>query len=356
MPLYLPSLKRLLTVSLCTVLCTAVMCSFTPSTHAWPKGGGGNGGGGNGGGDDPPPPEPDLPEYTIEFIGAFGNSSNPRINGMNDFGDLVGRFDPGLASPHNFHAFVYIDGAYVDLNSLLEPDTNVILREATDINNYGEIAGVGWRDSDGDGIEDQWANFRLTLDDGTGGIVFEELESLGPSIGVTVGAMNDSGDIVGEVETPQGRRGALWSSDNDGDGLIDLVDLGPDVSYRYAGGITNRRPDGTIQFTSVRHIGGSNIPTKWRWTGDLMGNGALEDLGGYGTAGGADINDLGDVVGSISLYEPGFRYTDDGGFEEIGPTRNETQRRRVVWRCCGWHQQLPGVRWLGIQGQDRRCE
>ena len=100
----LPSLKRLLTVSLCTVLCTALMCTFTPSTHAWPKGGnggGGNGGGGNGGGEDPPPPEPDLPEYTIEFVG----DDTTRVSGINEAGDLVGWSNTGLAYPHDVHAF-----------------------------------------------------------------------------------------------------------------------------------------------------------------------------------------------------------------------------------------------------------
>ena len=311
----LPSLKRLLTVSLCTVLCTALMCTLTPSTHAWPKGGGGgggNGGGGNGGGGEDPPPS-NLPEYTIEFIG----DGTTTILGMNDFGDLVG----GTSWPAT-GAWAFLQGVgMLDLNVVANPDPGVWLYRAHDINNYGEIVVEGFRDVDGDGQDDEWANYRLTLDGNGSVLLLEELGTLspnGPEIDFRLGRINDDGDIFGtERDATNTPTSILWSSDSDGDGLLDAVALPSGVRFYRGGGITNRAPDGTVQITSDV----PDVYSFWRWTGDLSGNGVLENLGpdtNSGDSGGYDINEFGDVVGNVSYWGPGFRYTDDGGFEEVG--------------------------------------
>ena len=348
----LPSLKRLLTLSLCTVLCTALMCTFTPSTHAWPKGGGGgggNGGGGNGSGEDPPPPS-NLPEYTIEFVG----DGTTLIRGMNDFGDLVGSTSTGLPFPYESVPYVEIAGlGTIDLNSLLDPDSDWILLNAFGINDSGQIVGNGYGDSDGDGTVDRYIAFRVTLDPGPGLPLFEELELSDPLDSSNFMAINDDGDVFGAV----GDR-LLWSEDQDGDGALDFVDLSASVGGGWAGGITDRFVDPIdgvekIQITT----NGEGIASLWRWTGDLDGNGTLESLdtlsGHNGLGGGYGINDSGDVVGEYD-FDDAFRYTDANGMEDLGKLLQKPKPRDLN-EAIAWDINNVGevVGWSGIGGDVR---
>ena len=137
-----------------------------------------------------------------------------------------------------------------------------------------------------------YAVYRLTLDDGSGLPLLEELELIDPlGFNPDVMAINDHGDVIGSVA----QTGFLWSTDGDGDGFLDAVALPFGVRFSGGAAITNRAADGSVQITGDM----TDVFVTWRWTGDISGNGVLEDLGG-GTGGNGsclDINNLGDVVG-----------------------------------------------------------
>lgn len=354
MSLKQPTAARRVSLTLCAALIAALLLTFAGPSLAKPPGGGGggngNGGGGNGGGEDPPPPS-NLPEFTIEFVG----DSSTRIHGMNDYGDLVGETNTGLPYPDDWHAFLDVDGVgMLDLHAFASPDPNVVLRSAQAINNTGQVAIAGYRDNDGDGVVDQWVKYRLTLDDGTGSPLLEGLEQFPILEGFygtrDLAGINDDGDVFGGEEVvPSDRHSVIWSTDSDADGLLDVVDLGNGGTWN-AGGIRNRQAGGVIQVTGTRSASGIN---KWRWTGDLQGNGILEDLGSTPGSNGngvsLGINDFGDCVG-VDDFDIAFRYTDDGGMEDLGrlvtnPRKNELSGA-LAWGINNFRETV-GWAWKG---------
>jgi probable HAF family extracellular repeat protein len=66
---------------------------------------------------------------------------------VNSFGHVVGRFTP--PSLEYSHAFIYDGNVMVDLNDLIDAQTGWdYLDEATDINNKGQIVGIGYIDGE----------------------------------------------------------------------------------------------------------------------------------------------------------------------------------------------------------------
>jgi probable HAF family extracellular repeat protein len=63
---------------------------------------------------------------------------------------------------HDYHAFIYADGAVSDLNDLIPPDSGVTLEAATAINNAGQIVGYTFTG----GVDPKPHAFLLTPDDG----------------------------------------------------------------------------------------------------------------------------------------------------------------------------------------------
>jgi hypothetical protein len=60
--------------------------------------------------------------------------------GINNYGALVGG---GGLEPGNGRAFIYEESTVEDLNALIPSDSNWILNSAVDINDLGQIAGLG---------------------------------------------------------------------------------------------------------------------------------------------------------------------------------------------------------------------
>ena len=86
----------------------------------------------------------------VHDLGTLGGD-NASAFGINDAGEIVGQSN---LIPHitDARAFVYLDEAMYDLNSLISPPaTGWTLRVAGDINNHGEIVGYGSFDPDGPG-------------------------------------------------------------------------------------------------------------------------------------------------------------------------------------------------------------
>ena len=322
MSVSVPSLRRLLTLTLCTVLCTAVMFAFTDHTHAWPKGGNG-GGNGNGGGEDPPPPL----TFSVAVLGGVPGRQTARLN---DQGDVVGTaIDAGGGK----FAAIWPAGstAPLDLNTLIDPDMGVTLLRGSAINNVGQVAGWmarRWTDETGNHIT--WSAYRLTLDDPdppifedlgappfnlvqdmndwgdvvvlipyTTYVYTDELGLVSLDIGnyqaLNGNSINNSGEIVGEAKGPSGYWHAFLYSPGDGtwqnlapsnsnSGGLDINEAGEIVGYSYQ----------TSGKTSGTHAA--------LWSPDT----GYEDLGTLGgtTSKAYSINDSGLIVGTSTAYKP----------------------------------------------------
>jgi probable HAF family extracellular repeat protein len=80
-----------------------------------------------------------LWDGSIRDLGTLGGLSSV-AHSINSRGDVVGEAQTP-AGDH--HAFLWQDGAMIDLNSLLAPNSGLVLESATAINDLGQIAGTG---------------------------------------------------------------------------------------------------------------------------------------------------------------------------------------------------------------------
>jgi probable HAF family extracellular repeat protein len=76
-------------------------------------------------------------------LGTHGED-DPVVWGMNDRGDIVGMMF--TAQGDNEYAFVCLGSTVFDLNDRIDPASGWTLLEAYDINNLGQIVGVGEHD------------------------------------------------------------------------------------------------------------------------------------------------------------------------------------------------------------------
>jgi probable HAF family extracellular repeat protein len=73
-------------------------------------------------------------------LGSLGGSSG-RAFGLNSAGMVVGMSDVSGGAGFDYHAFLYADGAMIDLNTLIDPASGWRLVSATDINDQRQILG-----------------------------------------------------------------------------------------------------------------------------------------------------------------------------------------------------------------------
>jgi probable HAF family extracellular repeat protein len=78
---------------------------------------------------------------TMTDLGTLGGYVS-KANAINDLGLVVGESEIMLGD-QRAHAFLYSDGTMLDLNTLIDPASGWVLARATDINNLGQIVGIG---------------------------------------------------------------------------------------------------------------------------------------------------------------------------------------------------------------------
>jgi len=72
-------------------------------------------------------------------LGTLGGASSEAL-AINNLGQVVGWSE--LATKDR-HAFLFDQGRMIDLNNLIDPSSGWVLRNATAINDRGQIAGSG---------------------------------------------------------------------------------------------------------------------------------------------------------------------------------------------------------------------
>lgn len=75
---------------------------------------------------------------SLSDLGTLGGA-NSKAFALNELGQVVGTSD----SASGQHAFLYGAGTMQDINSLIDPASGWILKEARDINEFGQIVGWG---------------------------------------------------------------------------------------------------------------------------------------------------------------------------------------------------------------------
>ena len=205
---------------------------------------------------------------------------------------VTGINDPGAIIGGNGHAFLLVNGVYLDLGVL----PGGAWSAAYGINNGGEVVGYG---NIGSGI------FRGFVWTPTGGMV--QLGTLGGNNSYATG-VNGSGEVVGHASLSNGYEHAFLAV---GAIMTDLGTLGGGSSYAYA-----INDSGTI-------VGYSWLTDGQNPHGFVYSNGMMLDLntlipqgGGWELLEAYGINGAGDIVGEglLNGQDHAFQLDPEGGF------------------------------------------
>ncbi|MEW6736800.1 MAG: DUF3466 family protein [Acidobacteriota bacterium] len=87
-------------------------------------------------------------QWVVDYLGTLsgvnGTGHSSKAFAINEAGQIVGSSTANTPiGTTETHAFLWHNGVMVDLNTLLPPNSGWILREARDINEFGQIIGVG---------------------------------------------------------------------------------------------------------------------------------------------------------------------------------------------------------------------
>ncbi len=79
----------------------------------------------------------------FQLLGSFGPGLSSGATDINDLGWVVGAGYFGYGAGN--HAFLFHDGAFMDLNTLIDPASGWLITDAAGINDAGQIAGTACR-------------------------------------------------------------------------------------------------------------------------------------------------------------------------------------------------------------------
>ena len=272
-------IRSLLIPAACTIACGALT-----TVYAAKPGGGGGGGGGS------------SLKYSITLLGTLGGewSTADRIN---NHGEVVGSTSLSNGAQRAFY-WTAATGM-IDLNSLVDPTSELALVGAAEINLSGQIAGSL------DLPNGEVRACRVTLPPPGSGqfAVVEVLGTLGGSFSTAYG-INARGDVIGTSTDSSGRHFNFLYTDEGGMTSIPGIERG-------------------LRITDFGQIGGHYNGRAVRYTPGV----GVQDLGyiktsrGGSLAGGTDMNLSGQVVGystAGTYVVHAFRYTDGVGMIDLG--------------------------------------
>ena len=214
---------------------------------------------------------------TMVALGVLGEFPWQRPQAINSSGEVVGY----VSDNHTYRAAFWSGSSVADLNDLLPGGSGWVLSAAMDINDAGQIVGVGERNGESRGYR---------LDDG----VITDFGALGDTTSGVI-SINELGQVAGVAEDAEGESHAfLWA-----DGV--MTRLGPfDGNYSYA---TDINDAGQI----VGNFG-TDDGKSLSWFPFLWEGGVVQYLDAGGTSCSATaINSTGQVVGSCLRFD-GFYY------------------------------------------------
>lgn len=79
----------------------------------------------------------------FQLLGSYGPGLSSGASDINNLGWVVGTGNFGYGFGN--HAFLYHDGGFMDLNTLIDPASGWLITDAAGINDFGQIAGTACR-------------------------------------------------------------------------------------------------------------------------------------------------------------------------------------------------------------------
>lgn len=211
-----------------------------------------------------------APGYTVTDLGTFGTVQSAEAFDLNDSGQVVGRASS--------RAFLWQNGTKSDLGTLGGPGAI-----ANGLNEFGQVVGLSTLKPGSPGRAVLWSH----------GTITNLTPDLAPNDGSTATAINDAGQIVGNIGYSSafvwqnGSRMSLGHLGGGGTFASDINDHGKVVGSSYT---LNQTPLGLMQH-----------PFVWE-------NGVMRDLGlldsGDQDGGAAAINSHGQIVGASGRTDP----------------------------------------------------
>jgi probable HAF family extracellular repeat protein len=217
-----------------------------------------------------------LAAYTVTDLGTLGGGGTAQAFDINEAGQVVGYAHTASLQQH---AFLWTDGVMTDLGSLPTGSSS----KAFGLNNNGQVVGYAFDGSAAGGA----TNHAFLWEEGV-------MTDLFPVPQFSIGnAVNDAGQVVGNYNL---NRPFIWE-----DGVFtDLGGFDGGASFGYALDINNA---GQVVGSSHVNNGSEGIEQH----AFLWEEGVMTDLGalpGMLDSRAHAINQLGDVVGFSSLFDP----------------------------------------------------
>ncbi len=225
-------------------------------------------------------------QYTITNVGASAGASI--AEGINESGQVVGRFKATTGPGTYEHAFLWEDGVLNDLGTLYE---DRYLSQASCINESGQIVGYS-------NYSDSFYGHAFLYENG----VMQDLGTLGGDTS-SASCINDSGQIVGRSTATSSWDGHAFLYDGS------WHDIGGYDSAATAINNSGQVAGHTDVFTPFHHA--------FLWDGTMHDLGTLRGSAGYSYA--QDLNESGLVVGYSEVSSGGMHaFIYDGGMHDLG--------------------------------------
>jgi len=284
-------------------------------------------------------------------LGSLDPATSSAGQGINSSGQIVGIAGVAGNVPH---AFIYANGVMTDLNSLIDPASGWVLRQALAINDAGQILGDG-TSPDGSGFR----TFLLTPVPEPSSVVLLGLGGIGLLLAGRRGRKPRSavaaslGVLALFVGTPSTAQAEIKYAVTDITAIFDAASPQPSgisgfrsqgaalnnngqvtgyIAYKSSSGVSSHVAvyDGTTVH-DIGTLGGANdfpiglgispsgLITGQSSTGAFLYDGTKHSFGPVDSFNrGYDVNDSGQVAGTYAVGNAGHAFLYDGAFHDLG--------------------------------------